>query len=90
MIKRVRFVVRGRVQGVGYRFFVWEAAERLGVSGWVRNCWDGSVEGEAEGRAEAVEKFLQEVRYGHPYARVDQMTTQETAARQETAFRILH
>lgn len=45
-----RFVVYGRVQGVGFRYFTWKEAERIGIKGTVRNCVDGSVEIVAEGK----------------------------------------
>lgn len=53
-----RFVVGGRVQGVGFRWSTWETASRLGLSGWVRNRPDGSVEGWAEGDPAAVEALV--------------------------------
>ena len=54
--QRLQALVRGRVQAVGFRQFVWSRAARLGVNGWVRNGNDGrSVEVEAEGPADALE-----------------------------------
>ena len=47
-------VVRGRVQGVGFRMFVASRAQARGVAGWVRNCSDGTVEAELEGERDAV------------------------------------
>lgn len=67
MIERRRVVVRGRVQGVGFRLYVRDVAMRLGVSGWVRNLPDGrSVEAVAQGDREAVERFVSLVREGPP------------------------
>jgi len=64
--------VRGRVQGVYFRQFVWSQAGRLGVTGWVRNGGDGrSVEVEAEGTADALERLLELLRQGPYGARVD-------------------
>ena len=54
----VHVVVRGRVQGVGYRWFAVQSARDLALSGWVRNALDGSVEAAAAGPEDAVAKFL--------------------------------
>jgi len=72
-------VVSGRVQGVGFRRFVQRSAQQMGVSGWVRNLADGSVECQAEGDPVAVEQFLQDVRRGPSLARVDSCQVRATA-----------
>ena len=59
-----RFAVTGRVQGVGFRYFVQEAADREGVTGYVRNLPDGSVEAFVEGEAEAVTRVKRAIRRG--------------------------
>jgi acylphosphatase len=66
-----RYLVRGHVQGVGFRFFAEAAALREGLHGWVRNLADGRVEIAAEGDTEALERFERHVRHGPPGARVD-------------------
>ena len=66
----VKIVVTGVVQGVGFRFFVMRIAENLGVTGRVRNRFDGSVEIEAEGKRSALEAFIREVRIGPPMASI--------------------
>ena len=66
-------VVRGRVQGVGFRWFVRESAHRLGLSGWVRNLPDGSVEVAADGDAESIEVFRGALREGPAGASVAQI-----------------
>lgn len=55
---RLRAVIHGRVQGVGFRAFVLQHAANLGVSGWVRNTYRGDVEVVAEGRREILERLL--------------------------------
>jgi acylphosphatase len=67
------YLVSGRVQGVGFRFFTQTAARREGVYGWVRNTPDGRVEIQAEGEAEAMDRFENRVRHGPPGARVDRV-----------------
>ena len=58
------FVISGRVQGVGYRYFAQEAAERRGVRGFVRNLFNGDVEVHAEGDAAALQLFKQDLQKG--------------------------
>ena len=71
MTTRWAVLVRGRVQGVGFRWFVRELAVRLGVRGWVRNLPGGAVELEAQGETGRLKEFLGELETGHPYARVE-------------------
>jgi acylphosphatase len=87
-LTRLRFVATGRVQGIGFRWFVRGEAERLGVTGCVFNREDGAVEGEAEGDSEALEAFLSALRTGHPLAKVTGLTTETLAARGDTSFDI--
>jgi acylphosphatase len=72
-----RYIVKGRVQRVGFRFFVENAAQREGIQGYVRNQHDGSVEIVAEGDVEALERFEMAVRRGPAGARVDDVDTIE-------------
>ena len=66
-----RAVVRGRVQGVGFRYFAERAARELGVRGWVRNRPDGTVETLAEGETEVLDRYLDRLRKGPLGSRVD-------------------
>ena len=61
----------GRVQGVGFRESVRQQAERLGITGWVRNCMDGTVEAVISGDEAAVSAMLDWCRRGPPLARVE-------------------
>jgi acylphosphatase len=81
MLVAKRFVVRGRVQGVGFRFFTEAAAHREGLSGFVRNADDGAVEAEVEGDADAVERFEMAIHRGPRGARVDAVEVIEVPAR---------
>ena len=70
---RMGLVLRGRVQGVGFRWWTREAAGLLGLRGTVRNRSDGSVEVHVAGRARRVRKFAAMLRSGPPHARVDRV-----------------
>ncbi len=83
MAVRAHVVIRGRVQGVWYRGSMENEAERLGVSGWVRNRPDGAVEAEVEGEREAVEALIAWARHGPPAARVTDVEVQWTEPRGE-------
>jgi acylphosphatase len=72
-----RFVVRGRVQGVGFRWFVEREAHLLGVSGWVRNNADGSVEVLAQGTRDQLLGLRSRLRQGPRAARVDDVEESE-------------
>ena len=73
--RALRFVVHGRVQGVGYRAFVLRHAHTLGVQGYACNQVDGSVEVVALGDAVALELLIQRLRQGPPAARVETIET---------------
>jgi acylphosphatase len=68
---RLEAVVRGRVQGVGFRYFVVREARRLGLAGWVANERDGSVRAVAEGAPEAIDRIEDLLRSGPPGSMID-------------------
>ena len=70
MASAKHYLVRGRVQGVGYRYYALAVAERLGVKGFVRNLYDGDVEIHAEADAATLQLFRQELERGPRMARV--------------------
>jgi acylphosphatase len=89
MVVARSFRITGRVQGVGFRFFVEHAARREGLGGWVRNCADGSVEALVEGEQDAVARFERAVRTGPPGAHVDHVeVTAEPPAGRSPMFTI--
>ena len=84
-----RFIVRGRVQGVGFRWFVEREAHILGIAGWVRNNSDGSVEVLGQGTREQLLGLRSRLRQGPRAARVDDVEEFEASAvRGLTTFRI--
>lgn len=68
-----RFEVQGRVQGVGFRWFVREQARALGLAGWVRNLPSGSVELVAAGEVDALQRLDAALRAGPPGAQVERV-----------------
>jgi acylphosphatase len=88
--ERVHLRIRGRVQGVFFRARARQRAQALGLSGWVRNCDDGTVEAAAEGETAAVLEFVRWAHQGPPSAEVESVDVQyEPAANDSGNFRIL-
>jgi acylphosphatase len=89
--KRVRLVIRGEVQGVGFRWSAHAEAQRLGLSGWVRNLPSGEVEAEAEGLPASVESFVAWCKRGPPSARVDSVAVDDAFVLEDRrGFHIRH
>jgi acylphosphatase len=87
--KRLHIIVTGRVQGVGFRYFTKDNAGIYNVTGWVRNCANGSVEAEAQAPEEILNKFCEEVRKGPFIGAVSGFQTQEIEpVSGEDSFRI--
>ena len=78
-IEAKRYLVRGRVQGVGFRWFVEREAHMLGIAGWVRNNHDGSVEVMAQGTRDQLSGLHSRLREGPRAARVDQVEVSEAS-----------
>ncbi|MGD2113598.1 MAG: acylphosphatase [Acidobacteriota bacterium] len=75
-----RYRLEGRVQGVGFRWFVRERARELGLHGWTRNEPDGSVTVVASGEPEVLARFEELLRQGPPAGRVDRLESREADA----------
>lgn len=90
----VRLVITGRVQRVSFRYHTMMRARQLGLSGYVRNLPDGSVEAVAKGEAGAVAAFIEFCRQGSPAASVEGVDISEPTAEQASGlagkFRIAH
>jgi acylphosphatase len=82
----LRILVRGRVQGVGYRAWAVATARGLGLAGWVRNRQDGSVEILAAGSAAALEELVRACRHGPQAARVADVATSPADPPEGTGF----
>ncbi|MGQ9586475.1 MAG: acylphosphatase [Anaerolineae bacterium] len=74
--ERLEAIVHGRVQGVNFRYYTRLRARELGLKGYVRNCWDGTVEVVAEGPPQALAQLLDFLRHGPPAAVVVKVDAQ--------------
>lgn len=86
--KARRFLVSGRVQGVGYRYFAERSAHESGVTGWARNLDDGRVEVHANGAAAQLEDFEARLRKGPRFADVRSVESSEAAVLELSGFHI--
>ena len=72
-----RVIVRGRVQGVGFRYFVYRKASSLGVYGWVKNLFSGDVEAQLEGPVEDVKRLEDMIRRGPSFSFVSDLVIRD-------------
>ena len=79
-MERLHAIVHGDVQGVGFRYFVQRKAQQLGLTGWVRNNDDGTVELVAEGTRQQLEDLKRVLEEGPRLARVDRVETKWSEA----------
>jgi len=88
--KRIHIIVQGRVQGVFFRAYTKEEADRLGLVGWVRNLHDGKVEALIEGKAAAIDRMIDWLHEGSPMANVVrvQVAEEETSSGEYRGFSI--
>ncbi len=88
-MRRVRLTASGLVKGVFFRASVRDEAARSGITGWVRNAPDGTVEAEVQGDPAAVEAMIGYVRRGPGHARVEELTVEDLAVDEhEQGFRV--
>ena len=84
-----KFVISGRVQGVGFRFFAERVANQLGIRGYVKNCWDGNVEVYAIGDADSLLEFQRHLAEGPRSAHVTSIEeTDEPVSKGYSSFMI--
>ncbi len=92
MIRR-HLIARGRVQGVGFRYVCSSYAAEYHLTGWIKNCYDGTVEMEVQGADHRVEAFINKVRQGNRFVKVQRLDVAEIPplrVGEENAFRIHH
>jgi acylphosphatase len=82
--------ITGRVQGVFFRAWARDQAERLGVTGWVRNCPDGHVEAHVEGESGAVDQMIECLRDGPPAANVENLRIWNADTFEFDGFEVRH
>ena len=79
MVRAKHYIIRGRVQGVGYRFFALRSAEHRGIRGYVRNLPDGAVEAHAQGDEADLGPFKADLRRGPEMAHVNEIVETDAA-----------
>lgn len=84
---RKHIVFHGRVQGVGFRYTAKYLAESLGLTGWVKNEWDGTVVMEIQGREAMINKLLKGLNTGR-FISIDWIDTEEIPAEKESSFSV--
>ncbi len=84
-----KIIVRGKVQGVGFRYWTNALAKRLSIKGNVRNCIDSSVEILAEGTKPALEEFIYNLKRNHPMAKVGELVFHEIPVQNYKIFAIV-
>jgi acylphosphatase len=83
-----RYLIGGRVQGVGFRYFTQREADEIGVTGWIRNLDDGRVEAHANGTARQLDDFEARLRQGPRGAHIQSFESVESAPTDAGDFRI--
>ena len=89
MKKSVHIKISGKVQGVFFRQSTKEKADELGITGWVRNCGDGSVELEANGKESAMKKFIEWCHHGPERAVVSKVILEDCELGKHKQFLVL-
>ena len=84
---RKRIIFYGRVQGVGFRYRARDIADSLGITGWVRNCYDGSVEMEAQGTEAGIDRMIVELK-NQRFIEIDDVDMKEINLEHENSFSV--
>ncbi len=90
-MKRYFMIVSGIVQQVGFRYFVQQTASELNLTGWVRNCYDDTVELEVQGDEETIVRFVKLLRKGNGFSRIDDITPKIIDIKKdERSFKVMY
>lgn len=90
-MKRLHIIINGKVQGVGFRYLVYSAANSFKLTGWVKNNVDDSVELEVQGNSHEIELFIEKLKKGNGISKVKSLSTEETNCMEnERSFRITY
>lgn len=87
-IIRKHFIFYGSVQGVGFRYRAYHAAQANAVTGWVKNLYDGSVELEVQGAEENIDKMIMQIERG-TFIRIENCSVENIPVQQESSFDII-
>ncbi len=83
---RKHVIFKGRVQGVGFRYYCLGIARRMKLTGWVRNLYNGDVEMEVQGDSKDIEMYLYKIKQGDGFIRVDEMEVTPAEVLEENKF----
>ncbi|MDG5814881.1 acylphosphatase [Chitinispirillales bacterium ANBcel5] len=90
-MKRVYMLIKGNVQGIGFRYFTSDLATSFNLSGWVKNRHDGSVELEAQGQESELDQFAAQLKKGPALARVTDIEIKDKPVKKDSSeFNITH
>lgn len=90
-MKRYHITVWGRVQGVGFRYFAIRIAASMNLKGWVHNCYDGNVEIEVQGEDEQLNSFIESIRKGNLFIRIENVYIDEIELKDgEKSFKLMY
>ena len=89
-MKTIRIHITGMVQGIMFRQFIKDQADKIGVKGYVRNLEDGRVEVAIEGKDQEVNEMLKICRKGAPYSQVKELEIEDIPSQEFKEFKILH
>jgi len=89
-MKRVKLIVKGKVQGVGFRYFTLNEAKLLSISGYVKNLSNGNVEIDAEGSVNLLPVFIEKIKQGPSFSYIEEVIIEKKDCKGNLMFQILY